>query len=564
MKQKKIPVGLVVVIIILAVAFMGIFTIVSLFAGKNKPITDDKTAAKTLGGMLDKISVSNSTPRKASVSLDDETLAAELPEISDYPLSVQGNGEVDIEIFGTSEKTGSGKDGWLNDVAEQFNRQKLKTSDGRVLSVSIRPMSSGLGSDYIISKKYLPDAYTPSNELFGLLTTAQGGELDMACDCLVENCAGVLIEKKTMEQLGKQYGKVDLETVLKATTDGLLTLGYTNPQTSATGLNFLASALYQFDSSNMAGEKAAAAFKEFQGNIPYTAYTTTQMRTSASKGSFNAMLMEYQIYVNDKDLKNTYEFIPFGVAHNNPLYAVGNLSAEKKECLERFLDYAKNADSQNLAKKDGFNQSDYKAEKTDFTGIQIMQAQKIWKENKDGGKEVIAVFVTDVSGSMAGEPIESLKRSLTNSAAYISNDNYIGLVSYSNNVTVELPVDKFSLNQRAYFQGAVEDLSANGGTASYDACLVGLDMLLKAKESHPDAKLMLFLLSDGQCNTGYTLDRIKNVFTYYEIPVYTIAYGSEADTDELGKLSNINEAAQIDASSDDVIYKLKCLFNAQM
>jgi Ca-activated chloride channel family protein len=75
---------------------------------------------------------------------------------------------------------------------------------------------------------------------------------------------------------------------------------------------------------------------------------------------------------------------------------------------------------------------------------------------------------------------------------------------------------------------------------------------------------MLFLLSDGQVNTGYALDEISEVVDAANIPVYTIAYGDSADADELGSLSSINEAAAINANSEDVIYKIKSLFNSEM
>ena len=43
-----------------------------------------------------------------------------------------------------------------------------------------------------------------------------------------------------------------------------------------------------------------------------------------------------------------------------------------------------------------------------------------------------------------------------------------------------------------------------------------------------------------------------------------LGYGDDADTDELAKLSGINEAASINADSDDIIYKIKSLFNSQL
>ena len=49
-----------------------------------------------------------------------------------------------------------------------------------------------------------------------------------------------------------------------------------------------------------------------------------------------------------------------------------------------------------------------------------------------------------------------------------------------------------------------------------------------------------------------------------QVPVYTIGYTNSADTAELARVSGINEAASISADADDVVYKIKTLFNAQL
>ena len=89
-------------------------------------------------------------------------------------------------------------------------------------------------------------------------------------------------------------------------------------------------------------------------------------------------------------------------------------------------------------------------------------------------------------------------------------------------------------------------------------------MLADAKKKDPNTKLVLFLLSDGQQNQGYNLSDVDGILKEYQIPVYSIAYGGEADMEELKAVSGVNEATVIDADSDDVLYKLKNLFNAQM
>jgi Ca-activated chloride channel family protein len=562
-KLLKFVAGITILFIIILV----MVSMISKVANKSNHVQKNLEAynGKSLNEKLDYLSgtieVQTNSPRKASIELTPPSLYDELPEIDKYPVILKGNGTIDIEIFSSPEKSGNDMDGWILEVAKEFNAQGY-TVDGKTISVSIRNIASGLGADYIISNKYLPDAFTPSSELWGNLINAQGGKVTLAANRLVGNVAGILVNKSTKEKLEENYGKADMQAVLKAVVNNEMIMGYTNPLASSTGLNFLLSTLYFNDPSDLLSDKAKEGFTSFQNNIPYVAYTTMQMRESAASGKLDGMVMEYQTYVNDKELSK-YEFIPFGIRHDNPLYEVGSLSAEKKSALDQFTAFCQNASSQALATKYGFNGSaSYKNEAYDTNGGVILQAQELWKKNKDGGKDIIAVFVADVSGSMDGDPINQLKKSLINGAQYINDNNSVGLISYSTDVTIELPIAKFNLNQRSYFQGAVEDLRANGGTATYDGLTVGIKMLLEAKESNPKAKLMLFLLSDGETNEGNELKYVEPVIHESGIPVYTIGYN--ANIEALQSISNINEASSINADSDDVIYKIKSLFNAQM
>ena len=165
---------------------------------------------------------------------------------------------------------------------------------------------------------------------------------------------------------------------------------------------------------------------------------------------------------------------------------------------------------------------------------------------------------------MYGDPLNQLKESLSNGMQYINENNYVGLISYSDEVTIEVPINKFDLDQKSYFQGAINRLQANGQTASYDAIVVAIDMIEKAKKDHPDAKPMIFLLSDGIQNVGYDMETIKPSLKDSKIPVYTISYTAEADTTAMKELSEVNEAATINADSEDIVYKIKSLFNSQM
>lgn len=564
MKEKKkgniIGILIVMAIIIFGVIYGGI-TLTKNW-GKSKETISKENATGKLKKICKDININEVEPRKAPIDLGVKDVKDTIPNIDKYPAKVENTTDSYIEIFSTGEKAGNGKDGWLIDVANNFNESKFEIN-GKIISVKVREIASGLGMDYIISEKYLPDAYSPSNELWGEMIKANGKTIELCDDRMVGNVAGILISKEKYDELIKKYGAINLKNITQAVANGEINMGYTNPFASATGLNFLVSTLATFDSSNPLSEKAIDGFNEFQNNIPLIAYTTLQLRNSAESGILDGFIMEYQTYINSPELKTNYIFTPFGYRHDSPLYSVGNLSNEKKEILNKFIEFYKQDKYQELAVKDGFNAlEDYKCEIENLDGNTILQAQKLWKENKNGDKPIVSVFVADVSGSMEGEPLNELKKSLLNGSRYIGEENSIGLVTYSNDININLPIEKFDLNQRSLFTGAVQDMDASGGTATFDAIAVAVQMLLDEKEKNPDAKLMLFVLSDGETNIGHSLDDLREILESVKIPVHTIGYN--ANIEALENISRINEATSINADSDDVIYKLGSLFNAEM
>jgi Ca-activated chloride channel family protein len=94
----------------------------------------------------------------------------------------------------------------------------------------------------------------------------------------------------------------------------------------------------------------------------------------------------------------------------------------------------------------------------------------------------------------------------------------------------------------------------------YDGILVGLSMLVDARDADPNVKPLLFVLTDGETLDGLNFDDAAPVIAGLGIPVYTV--GFEADLDELARLSSLVEAASINATEDDVEFKMASLFNA--
>ena len=561
MNKKIFGILMVVMILVCAAVFGGIY--MTRHIGKSEKVVSKESAEKRLAKMVDKINPQTGTPAKSPIEYDEtEDEADELPDIDTCPIQVRASSKLYAEIYSSPEKAGSGTDGWLCEMAEGFNSQGHKVGTETV-SVQIRKVNSGQALDYIATGKAVPEGFAPSSMLWADMLSAKGTPVEIISERLSGNVAGILLSNDTYDKIVEKYGSVDLKAITEATEAGEFAMGYTNPFASSAGLNFLICTLERYDLENPLSEEAKAGFQKFQRNVPFVALTTMQMREAAERGTLDGFIMEYQSYINDAMLSGNYKFTPYGYRHDNPLVSVESVSPEKKEILRLFAEYCTSDEAKAKADEYGFNgMDDYVCEYEPVSGDILTAAQKLYKTNKDSGRPVVGVFVTDISGSMDGEPLTALQTSLINSMKYINPENHIGIVSYADDVTVELPIREFDLEQQTYFKGTVENLYAAGGTATFDAICVALDMIKKKMEEYPDAKPMLFVLSDGVTNVGYNLNDVRDVLSGLKIPVYTIGYN--ADLAALQSISSVNEAASIDASTADVVYQLKTLFNANM
>ena len=529
-------------------------------AKKNAMSYDD--ASQEMESLLKKVTVNTVSNPVLDIYMSETSRADALDDISTFPITVAGNGQIDIEVAAATEMSAAAPDDWMNVVAKNFNKENYKIN-GKTVSVSVRKITSGEAVTYILDGGYQPEVFAPSNYAWGEMLKASGLRVSKLTDRIAGNTAGILIKKELYDSFIEKYGEATVGNVLDATINKDLVFAYTNPYTSSTGLNILTAMLKSFDEDDPLSADATQKLIDYQKSSPPVAYTTAVLRQSAAKGVINAMVMEEQTYINTPELKS-YQYIPAGIRHDHPVYTFEWDSDDEQEAARLFVEYCQNEESQALATEKGFNRhEDYESQDPGMTGTDYLNAQKIWKQNKNGGKPIIAVFVADISGSMNGEPLNALKRSLINGSEYIGSENYIGLVSYSGSVTINLPIAEFDATQRAYFSGEVKSLAAGGQTATYDAALVGLDMLKEKAKEVDDAKLLLFVLTDGEQNTGYSLDRITGIVEGMGVPVYTIAY-NYSDTKDLETLSGINEAACIKADSTDIANQLRNLFNVQI
>lgn len=503
---------------------------------------------------------------RANIQLTATNLLSMLPDLDEYPISLQVSdsaGREVAEIFTSSEKAGSGRDGFYIELAKAFNASNVRLSSGRQAAVAIRKIASGLGAQFIMSGRYVPDAYSPSNLLWANLIRANGSRMQTIAEVTAPNTAGVIVKKSRIKEITSE-GKLDVPQLLTQVSSGQFAMGYTNPYQSSTGLNFLLTILDAFaggEENQMLSPDVASAFEAFQAGVPFVAQTTLQMRDAAQdSGVLDAMVMEYQSWVNVTGM-NDYEFVPFGVRHDSPLYATAEASPEEIEVLELFADFIRQ--QQSVVDQFGFGLNlDYQSAYNIEDGSIIGQAQKLWKLKKSGGRPIAAVFVADVSGSMDGARLENLQQALIDSADLINSNNAIGLVTYNDRVNVDLFVRQFNVQQKALFTGAVQRLIAGGKTATNDAVLVAAQQLIEFGKDNPEHKKVIFVLSDGDTNIGLEFADVSTTLEFAGIPIHSIAY--ELTSEHLKSLASLAEGAYIESSAGSASYRIGNLLNSEM
>ena len=550
------------------IALISIPALLLMLQGCETQIDSPEKAAKKINDLVSNTVAPTYRENqvRANIQLTQTNLLSMLPDLREYPISLNARDDSRteaVEIFTSSEKAGSGRDGFYLELADAFNRQRNTIANGKQARVAIRKIASGLGAQFMLAKRYTPDAYSPSNSLWAKLLDANGVRLETIADVTAPNTAGIIV-KKSKKDLITTDGKLDIAKLLTNVSDGSFSMGYTNPYQSSTGLNFLLTVLNSFaegDETQMLSPDVASAFEAFQAGVPFVAQNTLQMRDAAQgSGVLDALVMEHQSWVNVTGM-NDYEFIPFGVRHDSPLYATPEADPDEREVLKLFAKFIES--QQSAVSNFGFGrQANYSnAYQINDSSI-VGQAQKIWKLKKSGGRPIAAVFVADVSGSMEGTRIKNLKRAMIESSDLINSNNSIGLVTYSEQVNVDLLIRPFNVQQKALFNGAVGRLRTGGKTATNNAVLVAAELLLEYGKTNPDHKKVIFLLSDGETNRGVDFTDVEKALEWSGIPIHSIAY--ELKSDHLKALAGLAEGAYIESSADSASYRIGNLLNSEM
>jgi len=183
----------------------------------------------------------------------------------------------------------------------------------------------------------------------------------------------------------------------------------------------------------------------------------------------------------------------------------------------------------------------------------IYAIQELWKEVK---KPVDLVAVIDTSGSMKGDKISSARVSLLDFMKRLSDRDRLGIITFNDTPIVLSALSPLGKN-RLELSRRVSAISEAGNTSFYDATDMAYQHLLE--NGDPNHIRAVVVLSDGKDTASLTdlQNIIRQIGINSEeggnaIKVFTIAYGSDADTQVLKDLSEATGGKMFESKPDTI------------
>lgn len=158
----------------------------------------------------------------------------------------------------------------------------------------------------------------------------------------------------------------------------------------------------------------------------------------------------------------------------------------------------------------------------DFVRRDVLRASQL-----DNVASLNISMVADVSGSMSGTPLSDAKNVMTD---FLNNvqpqvGDKVSLITFANQVDIQTA---FTGDTSAAYQ-AIYGMSANGGTALYDALYVAVNQTA----AQDGAKCVIGFTDGADNNSRCTPQIVAELAKRYSIPIYLIGVGSGYNTSDL-------------------------------
>lgn len=175
----------------------------------------------------------------------------------------------------------------------------------------------------------------------------------------------------------------------------------------------------------------------------------------------------------------------------------------------------------------------------------LAQIRSSWGEIR---KRARVLMVIDTSGSMDGDKIEQVRKAGIAAVHAFAPDDELGLWTFSSDINKQVPIQP--VGSGAEIIKKVQSLQAGGGTALYQVTAQAAAAVRQNWD--PERINAVILLTDGQNDDAYqdldgVLRQLAQDSQERQVPVFTIAYGSDADLKTLQRIAAASHGRSYDA-----------------
>ena len=195
--------------------------------------------------------------------------------------------------------------------------------------------------------------------------------------------------------------------------------------------------------------------------------------------------------------------------------------------------------------------------------ISVLKGDKLFNQNtpfiininspqpKEGEKKCNAdlICVIDISGSMRGEKIELVKKSLKILTKLMDKNDRLALILFESNASVYFDLDYMTDETKQNLITKIDEINARGGTEILSGLEKAVEILKKEKENTNDNRVSsILLLSDGCDNSNDDIqlgEALKNLTKGENLTftLNTFGYGYDHDPKIMNKLANIRDGS---------------------
>ena len=177
-------------------------------------------------------------------------------------------------------------------------------------------------------------------------------------------------------------------------------------------------------------------------------------------------------------------------------------------------------------------------------------------------KPATSIFVLDLSGSMQGKRLASMREALkllsgadaasTASARYsaFQSRERVVLITFASQVSppvwVRFEGDGIAA-ARAELRRLADAMTADGGTAIYSALAAAEDLARQEQQREPDRFVSIVLLTDGENNSGLKVHEFRDRYAANGLParIFPILFG-EANASEMQQIAQLSGGREFD------------------